>query len=613
MAGLQLSGLASGFDWTSFVNQMMALEHAPADRLNTEKGTNTQKLSALTSLGTQLTDLQTAATALKTDGPFTGRTVTSSNNNSTWTLDAANSTAQGNYTIAVSQLATASQRTGATDISSGLAPTNDVAGLTIGSLPTAVPVTTPAGAFFTVDGQQITISATDSLKDVFDRINQATNNDVTATYDAGADKITLTSLSSSEIVLGAANDTSNFLSVMKLANNGTTDPITSSGTLASASTSAHLVNAHLRAPITAVDSGGNGAFSINGVSVAYNVNTDSLSAVLARINTSSAGVTASYDVANDRVVLTNKTTGDTGMTVSEGSGGLLDALGLVAGGTSGSTYAHGKNAQFTINGGPTLTSTTNTLDASAHGITGLSVTVNSASTETISVKADTATMKSNIQDFITKFNAVESYIDDQTKITTSNGTVTSALLSDNHEVQDWSQSLRSLAFDAVSGMSGTISKLSDMGIGFTSTDSQLSITDATELDNALTNHADDVAEFFGNASTGLVANFNAFFVKTIGASNTSVANATIGGYLGTQETDLTNANTSIDQQIADIERRLVEEKATLTASFENMETAMSSLKSTQALLTSTYGSTSSTSSIGAASSTSSASSSTSSA
>ena len=594
MAGLQLSGLASGFDWSSFVDQMIALDHAPADRLATEKSANTQKLNALTTLGTNLTDLYTSATALKSDGTFASRTATSSNSSSTWTLDAAASTAQGNYTIAVSQLATAATRTGAADISGSLAPTNDVAGLTIGTLATTVPVTTPSSAFFTVNGQQVAISATDSLKDVFDRIKLATGNDVEATYDAGADKITLRSLSSSEIVLGAANDTSNFLSVMKLANNGTTNPVTSSGALGSASLSAPLASAHLRSPITAVDASGNGAFLINGVSIAYNVNTDSLSTIFARIGASSAGVTASYDAANDKILLANKTTGDSGMTVSEGSGGLLDALGLVAGSTAGSTFDHGQNANFTINGGPPLTSTSNKLDASAHGITGLSVTVNSQSTETISVAADTATMKNNIQDFITKFNAAEKYIDDATSITTTNGKVTTSLLSDNRDVQDWSRSLRSLAFGTVSGLSGTISKLGDLGIGFTSTDSQLSITDPAALDDALTNHANDVAQFFGNASTGLVAQFTDFFVRTIGASTTSIANTTIGGYLGTQETDLTKANTSIDQQIADIERQLVETKATLTASFQAMETAMSSIKNTQSLLTSTYGTTSAT-------------------
>jgi flagellar hook-associated protein 2 len=73
---------------------------------------------------------------------------------------------------------------------------------------------------------------------------------------------------------------------------------------------------------------GNGSFAVNGVSIAYNVNTDSLSTILSRINASSAGVTAAFDSLNDRVVFTNKTTGDLGLNLSEAAGGLVDALGL---------------------------------------------------------------------------------------------------------------------------------------------------------------------------------------------------------------------------------------------------------------------------------------------
>jgi len=605
MAGLQLSGLASGFNWSSFVDQMMALEHAPADQLAAQKATNTQKLASLTTLGSDMVDLQSAAKTLTADGLFNGRTATSSNSSSTWKSTAANSTAIGSYTIAVSQLATAAQRQGATDISAGLASTDDVSDLTVASMPTAAPVT--AGTF-TVNGQQVTVALTDSLQDVFSKIATATsgNGDVTASYDSDNDVVKLVSGSGSEIVLGAANDTSNFLSVMKLANSGS-PTIKSGGPLGSASLSSPLASANLRSPITNVDSDGNGSFSINGVSIAYNVNNDSLSTILTRIGASTAGVTAAYDAADDQVVLTNKTTGDTGMAVSEGAGGLLDALGLVAGSTAGNTFTHGNNALYTVNGGPTLTSMSNTLDASSHGITGLSVTVNSKSTETISVAGNTDTMKTNVQNFIDAFNTVESYIDAQTKITSLNGTVSSSLLSDNHEIQGWSQSLRSLAFNSVSGMTGTISNLGDMGIGFTSTDPQLSITDSTKLTDALTNHADDVSKFFSDTTNGLVAQFNTYFAATIGASTTNIANSGTGGDLGTQETNLTNANTSIDTQIADIERRIAQDRDNMTTAFENMETAMSSLKSTQALLTSSYGTTSSTGSIGTATTSSSAS------
>ena len=57
--------------------------------------------------------------------------------------------------------------------------------------------------------------------------------------------------------------------------------------------------------ITAVNGSGDGSFKLNGVSIAYNVNTDTISSVLTRINDSSAGVTAAYDAVNDRFTLSN--------------------------------------------------------------------------------------------------------------------------------------------------------------------------------------------------------------------------------------------------------------------------------------------------------------------
>jgi flagellar hook-associated protein 2 len=150
---------------------MMALEHAPADRLAAEKATNTQKLASLTTLGSDMLDLQSAAKTLTADGLFNGRTATSDNSNSTWKLNAANNTATGSYTIDVTQLATARNARERPTSAPALAPSSDVSGLTLASLATAAPVT--AGTF-TVNGQQITVALTDSLQDVFAKIATAT-------------------------------------------------------------------------------------------------------------------------------------------------------------------------------------------------------------------------------------------------------------------------------------------------------------------------------------------------------------------------------------------------------------------------------------------------------
>ncbi len=572
MAGLQLSGLASGFDWKSLVDSLMELERAPITRLQAEKTVNDRKVSALSGLNTRLAELKTATTALKTSGLFNGRSAASTTTNSNWLATASSGTATGNYTFNILELATNTRRVGANDVGMGIAPTADVSGVTLATLPTSTAV--KAGTF-TVNGSAITVDLTDSLADVFTEISTATGGTVTAAYNPATDRIELNS--ASEIVLGAANDTSNFLAVTRLGNNGT-GTVSSTTALGTTRLSTPLVDARLKNAITAVDGSGAGSFSINGVSITYNVNTDSLSSILARINSSSAGVSASFDSMNDRVVLTNKTTGDVGLSVSEAAGGFLDAIGL----TSSSTLERGKNARYTVNGGPELSSASNTLDGGSHGIEGLSVTARSQTSESIAVTANTAAMRTAIDTFITKFNAVQTYIDEQTKVTTSNGKVTAALLSSNREIQEWARTLRTSAFGSIAGLDGTIKRLDDLGIDFTSGTSNLTVKDASKLDAALLNNAGDIERFFNLDSTGFSAKFLTFIDNTTGLTGT-------GGALGSQTTALNNSSKNIDEQIAAIERQLVQRRSQMEAGFIAMETAQAQLQQMQAQLTNAFG------------------------
>ncbi|PTY05075.1 flagellar hook protein [Opitutaceae bacterium EW11] len=571
-SSLALSGLASGFDWKTFIDTMIETQSAPITRLKAEKTANNNKITALSTLGTKITDLQTAAAALKADGLFSGRTATSTNTN--WTASASSGTATGSYAINVTRLASATARNGTSDIGLGLSTTNDVSGVTLASMATAKAVT--AGNF-TVNGAQVSIALTDSLQDVFTKISTATGGTVTASYDSATDKISLNSAST--IVLGASNDTSNFFSVTKLANNSS-GTITSSGALGSVNQSAPLASSRLRGSITAVDGSGNGSFNINGVAIAYNVNTDSLSAVLNRINTSTAGVTATYDTASDRVVLTNKTTGSVGMGFSEAAGGFLDAAGITAGTTN-----VGLDAQYTVNGGPTLTSSSNTLDASSHGITGLSVIATAEGTSTIAVGSDTTSMRKKIEDFISKYNAVQDYIESQTKVTITNGKVSTSLMSDNREIQSWARSFRSAAFDAVSGVGGTIQRLENLGIDFTSGTSDLTIKDGTKLDAALADHSADVESFFKTATTGFSAKLDALSTQILGTGTSST------GWINTAKNTLTNSNTSIDNQIDVIQRQLDSQRARLEAAFTAMEEAQSKIQQQQQQIAKTFPST----------------------
>jgi len=548
----------------SFVDSMMEIERAPITRLEAEQAKNSSQVTQLTTLGGRLSTLQTASEALQAVGLFTKRSVTGMGTGSS--ASAAGGTVAGSYTFSVTQLATAARREGASGLAANLATTSDVSGLTLANLPIASAVT--AGTF-TVNGKTVTVATTDSLEDVFAAIDTATEGAVTAAYNPTTDKIELTG--TEEIILGAANDSSNFLRAMKLGNDGTS-AVESSASLSTVKLTSALSSANLATAVTAVDGDGVGSFTINGVDISYDVDTDSLSTLIKRINQSGAGVTAAYDTVLDRMTLTNQSTGDLGITVSESTGGLLGALGL----TPGGTLVRGENAEFTLNGGDTLTSTSNTLDASVHGVTGLSLTAGATGSQTLAVAVDTSTMREKIDSFISAFNGVQTFLESSTRVTTdSKGKVTAGTLSSNREIQSWGSKLRSLAFAAVPGLDGTITRLESIGIDFKSGTSELEVKDSAKLTAALTDQSDDVDDLFTTASSGL-ADVIAEYSENISELNTS------------QQKVLNDSNNGITEQIAAIERRLEQQREIMESAFIAMETAQSRLQSQSAALTNAF-------------------------
>jgi flagellar hook-associated protein 2 len=561
------SSTSGSFDWQTYVTQIIAADSTPVTNLQAEVTANKAQISALATLNTDLTQLKTYAQALVTPSLYTARTTSATDAN--WSASATNGTATGSYTIAVTKLATAASLVGGGKIAAGLSSTSNVDGLTLATLPTATAVT--AGNF-TVNGQTVKVALTDSLQDVFDKISTATNGSVTASYDPGSDGITLANtnpLDTTEIVLGAINDSSNFLDVMQLSNNGGTS-VSSANALGAVTLDVPLDQSNLNTAITAVDSSGNGSFMINGVSIAYNTGTDSLATVMQRINASSAGVTASYDSTTNNVVLTNDSTGDFGLGANDvadtGKTGLLSALGL----TGNATLQHGQNAQFSVNNGATLSSRSNTLDGSTFGASGLSVTATTATTQTVTVAADTSSMETAIQNFASQYNTVKSYISTETTSTTnSDGTVTTGTLANDLDVPKWVSNLQSRIFATVPGLSGTVKQLSDLGLDFDSS-GEMIIKDSSKLQNALANHSADVAAYFTQASTGMASNVNSYLSGLLLPSTGAIAMLT---------NSLTSSDTDLDTQISTLQAQLTKEQTTLTTAFEAMQSAQATAQS----------------------------------
>lgn len=561
MSGINVSGfLTKSFDWQTTVDQLIEVSSAPKTKLEAEQTANTEKVGALAEIKAAMLDLQETVRTLWDSTLYTARTVSSDTTGSTWRANSAAGAEVGSYQLAVSQLATTAQLKGATDIGSGLT------GSTIATLNTATAIT--AGKF-SINGQTVTVAASDTLDQVLARIGTATSGQVTASYSAATDKITLSSTAS--IVVGAANDTSNFLTAVGLSNNITlgngTYSVASTSALGTVMTDAPLSTAGLRGTVPS-----SGSFVINGVTISY-ADTDSLSTVLARINASAAGVTAAYDATNDRVTLTNSKTGDFGISVSEGTTGLAAALGLTT--AAGASFTAGKNALFSVDGGVTRTSASNTLDATALGISGLSVTVTTPTTQTLEIAASTDSLETAIGSFLEKYNAFQALVDDYTEITTTGGVISSAVLAGEREVESWGTQMRALVFGSVSSATGSVKRLNDLGLDFTGTSSTLVLKDPTKLAEALADYPEDVASFFQTGSTSFTSRLYSYLTEATAQDSD-------------EQDRLTQTNSDLDTQIAEIQRRLDSERELLTSAFLKMQDAQAKAQDQQTYLTNTF-------------------------
>src|SRR6185503_4571958 len=189
---LGLSGLASGFDWRGLVDQLVEVERAPQRRLFTEQQDLQTRKTAYNSIATQLSVLQNRVDELNDGKLFDSRLAKSSSEEIAAAL-AESGAALGTYAYHIIQLATASVRLGAANIARAINPTTDVSALAL----SGAPFSTVVGAgTFTVNGEQVTIAATDTLQGLFDKISAATGGDIISSYDPNTVRFSLTSASS---------------------------------------------------------------------------------------------------------------------------------------------------------------------------------------------------------------------------------------------------------------------------------------------------------------------------------------------------------------------------------------------------------------------------------
>lgn len=317
-----------------------------------------------------------------------------------------------------------------------------------------------------------------SLDDVVADLNASSIGITASITNDGLGRANILTVASSQgnISFGNGADTSNFLSATGLLTSATGTTRSSVNPLARVSQTGLLQGAGFNGGTVAA---GPHALIINGVSIDYDAATDSMTDVINRINASEAGVTARYDSITDSFKLQNVKTGTLSITVEDdGTGGDLGAkLGLLS-----ATFTNGDNAEYSIDGGPTQSSASNTFSHNGLGVTMTALT--SGTPVTVTASQDTTSAVGAVKGFITEFNKVLGTIDSATKADGSKQNNASGPLSGDASLRQLKSDLRTMVTSLGVNINGSFSTLGQIGISFGAVGSAIGSTNELQLDEA---------------------------------------------------------------------------------------------------------------------------------
>lgn len=515
-SSMQISGLVSGLDTASIIQQLIAIDSQPMNLLKQQQDVLNWQSNLLSSIKTNLFNLQQAVANLTLPATYSGRTTTSSDQ-AVATATAQNGAVNASYTVNVSQVATATTYVssvlgsqGGQGWSSGQALVKTAGGYLSGNpadYNAQFGASSPNLGYFYINNARIDVTATDTINTIINKIT-ASNAGVTASIvnDGTGDHVVLTQKSvgaSKTININAG--TGGMLTALHL----DTATVTTAGQ-----------DADENRPLnqTALFSGmSSGYFSINGNFIYVDSANDTLNTVIAKINQSNAGVIASFDSNTKRITLTARTVGAGDITFGTFPGS--DSTDFVAradlkavNGTTGAIdpvkggKLPGQEAQATINGSAVVTKNGQTT------VNNVTFNLLSIGTTVVTVQNDVDKAVDAVKNFITQYNTVNDQLqavltDTPVKNPQSDADRQHGILFGDAMLTSLQYSLRGLLSATVSGVNSAYSQLSQIGITTGAVGSSVDqakqgdlVLDENKLRQALADDPDAVASLLGKSN-----------------------------------------------------------------------------------------------------------------
>ena len=302
---------------------------------------------------------------------------------------------------------------------------------------------------------------------------------------------------------------------------------------------------------------------------------DDLSAIRDKINAQSENFGVTANIINGDsgsfLVFDSQVTGAANALTVSTSDASLDAIS-----TNNTMVTAAQDAKITIDG-TLISNSTNEFKNTIEDITITAKELTlSGSPALLSVAQDTENGSSLIDEFIGGYNSL---VDDLTGL----GASKQGRLAFDPNVRQVKRELADIAIQAVSGLSGSLSSLTDIGLELNrdgrlekSTFKSTNIPTGQErLDNALENNLTDLGELF--ASSGGIASQMASMIDGYIASD---------GVLTERQTTLNERVSGIDDEWTELETRLRSYEETLRKQFSFLDSTVSQYNSTATWLTS---------------------------
>lgn len=329
MATNLISGLSSGIDWKTMVDQLIAIDRRRVAAISTKKKGDETKLAEWQSLNTKLLALKTAASNLRKAEDFGLYKAAMTTDSATirasdlLTVTPSSTASVGSYTVKVNTLATAQK-------------------LSSGSFTTA---SAALGAVYAgdllINGTVVSIASTDTLTSVLNKINEA-NSGASPTgvaagivgYGAGDYRLILTSDNTGAAGIGLLNGgASDILNTFGFTDTGRTAKNHLTGGDRTDRFSSTTISIQSLLGLTTGQTSGAGEIVINGHAVgAIDLNTDTLSSLQTKFT--AAGLTASITTETENNQTYYRLMVSGGANTYTDKNNILETLGFIKGGVT---------------------------------------------------------------------------------------------------------------------------------------------------------------------------------------------------------------------------------------------------------------------------------------